>query len=56
MSGYKEEVGKSVVDGLSRKLRVKSLEHRLQEASESTMPDLMEILRLKQELSMIRDS
>ena len=56
VSGYKEEVGKSVVDGLSRKLRVKSLEHRLQEASESTMPDLMEILRLKQELSMIRDS
>lgn len=56
VSGYKEEVGKSVVDGLSRKLRVKSLEHRLQEASESTMPDLMEILRLKQELSKIRDA
>ena len=56
VAGYKEDVGKNVVDGLSRKLKVKSLEHRLQEVSESAIPDLMEILRLKQELSKIRDS
>lgn len=56
VEGYKEDVGKHVVDELSRKLKVKSLQHRLQEVSESPMPDLMEILRLKQELSKIRDS
>lgn len=56
VSGYKEDAGKNVVDGLSRKLRMKSLAHKLQAASESPMPDLMEILRLKQELSKLRDS